>query len=425
MSNLIKPHVADNQEIESTTIDNYNSLIKNVVRFDRNIAKNGIQFTRFEEDADLMFDLVVYFANSYQDNFFGFGKLDVDDFCAKMNYKKSNLFKSHHAPAQFKDLGIKKAFEKITKKLSAENIANGKNSINKDDFFYTVLDNALYRLSTDSIPFKFKVKSNDVNNNLTTAIKIIKTLNKQYKDSTKAKSELKKIVYYYTLDDDFINNLTRWFLNINLYSVAKLRKSNSVYLYSFLKNLQLDLIALNKTSTDTIDFDLLLELAQIFIMNNPRRSKQQLIIKIENIFNVTDLKGKIDFIKRTNAGKEVGYAYQPVITFFSPVSKLNSKEYYQDILNAVTTRFLHASRQKYSELQIYKTLKLSFSDWFLSSINSPIGDESYTIVRTIGKQAYEFIIKETMSIGDTRVTNLLKNSVKVILEMKDKSQLSK
>ncbi len=403
-----------------TDADNNNALLKTLVRFDRNIAKNGISFTKFEKDGDLMFDLVVYFANSYQDNFFGFGRLDVDDFCKKMHYKKSNLFKTHPSPRQFLRPGIKKEFNKL--KAKSENIPNGKASVNKDDFFYTVLDNALFRLSDEGVDFRFKVKTDDVNNSASSSIMIIKVINKQYKDVTNSKnSDLKKIVYYYTLHDDFINNLTKWFLNINLFSVSKLRKSNSVYLYSYLKNLQLDLVAMDKTFTDSVNFDLLLELGQISIAS-PRLAKQKLISKLETIFTLTDLKGKVDFIKRKKNGKETGHAYQPVITFYNNIPKLYSKEYSAQVLEAVTVRFLHDSKKLYTSLGGMK-LNLTYSDWLLSCINSPIGDPSYTTIRSTAKNAYELVTSESMSIGDTRITNLLKNGVLVVSSMKKTNTL--
>lgn len=400
--------------MEESVINSIEKLNPKLIRFDRNLAKNGISFAQFGDDGDLIFDLVVYFANTYQNNFFGFGKLDVDDFCKTMNYKKSNLFKSHPNPLQFEDKAIKKKFDKIIKDGDNSFINNGKSSINKNDFFYTVLDNALYKLQLQGVPFRFLYKTDLENGTSVTSLKLLNAVIKKYKIAGANNPNLTKVVYEYSLSDDYTKNLSKFFLNIDLNSIVSLRKLDAVYLYSYLKNLEVALSKDNKKVTDSMNFDLLVELAQINVPS-PRKAKLALNKKLKYVFSKTDLKGKVEWKKRVVGGKEVGYAFQPVITFEPNIKKLHSKEYILEVLDTVTNSFLHEVLSYYRSSSLNPSL--SFSEWFLLNVNNE-ASQDYKVIKKIAKEKYEEITNEVFSYSDHRITRLLKSSVDAVIAKK-------
>lgn len=392
---MIKTNINQENSLLVKSNNEGKDLLKGMVRFDRSLAKNGISFSKFGEDGDLMFDLVVYFANTYQNNLFAHGFLDIDDFCKTMNYSKSNLLKAHKSPRQFEELSVKKNFMKMSKTLDMH---NGKKAEEKQLYFYTVLDNALYRLSDEGVSFRFFSKDENYTNSATASIKIIKVLNKKFTSSLKSNNkDLKKLSYSFILDSDFIDNLTRYFVNINLSSVHLLRKSNSIYLYAYLKNLQMDLNSKGFSYTSTIDFDLLIELAQINV-ENPSDQKKKLINKLNNIFRLTDLQGKVDFIKLPGSK----YAFQPVITFYNNLPKLHSKEYIDMVYSAARTRFLHECKSLYHS----SGAKDPFVKWFYDQLKDSKSDE-YKSLRLIAVNAYNHVCKENFSYNDGRVSRLL------------------
>lgn len=393
--------MSTNTNLIHATQESSRDIARLIVRFDRSLAKNGISFSKFGEDGDLMFDLVVYFANTYQNNLFSHGKLDVDHFCKTMNYSKSNLLKAHKAPRQFQEVSVKKNFGKLSKALD---MPNGKKSEEKEMFFYTVLDNALYRLSDEGVSFRFFAKDENFTNSATTSIKIIKVLNKRFSLSNKAKNkDIKKLSYEFSIDADFIDNLTKYFVNIDLTSVSLLRKSNSVYLYSFLKNLQMDLHSKGVTYTDTIDFDLLVELAQIQV-EAPADKKKKLITKLNNIFMKSDLKGSIKFIKK----KGTNHSYQPVITFFNNLPKLQSAEYSNQVSSAARVRFYHEVKSYYTTLNRPAS---EFVGWLHDSLTSSVESNDYITVRKQIQSAYTHVCGESINYKDGRVSWLIKELI--------------
>ena len=51
------------------------------IRFDKNLAKNGIDFdTIYGDDGQIIYDLMVYIASEFQRNIFDYGHLDLVSF---------------------------------------------------------------------------------------------------------------------------------------------------------------------------------------------------------------------------------------------------------------------------------------------------------------------------------------------------------
>lgn len=415
-------------QTQSNSVEEFS---KKPVRFDKLFSEYGFNFNDFGNDGQLMFDLVVYFASQHQNNFFGFGKLNVDDFCKTMKYNKTNLLRAHENPYQFQLKSDKKAaFERLNQKTT---IANGKDAANKNEFFYTVLDNALYRLYQSKISFGDENSQYIAHNkkeilkkvSLQGGVVVIEELSKFYVESKTANNGINKVLYSFRLNPIFLENLTTFYLNINIDSIAKLRQSNSVFLYTYLKNLETIIRAQGKSYSDTTSFDELVNKAEIGLKSqkdedgkgmSPSDKKKILRNKILNIFKVSDLKGEITFVKRANS--KDNFKFQPVITFTGDYAKKGDSSYNDSILHAATTRFLHKLKDHFINIGGSET-NGPFSDWYISAYESKVGDQRYTELRTMAKFVYSEVVGLDVTIGDTRITKLMDESYSYIVDKKN------
>src|ERR1035437_4389581 len=127
-----------------------------LIRFDKNLASNGLDFANsYQEDGQLIFDLLFYIALTYQKDLFNFGKIIPNDFADAMGYNRYNLLKKHPKPAHiFKNKKLQKDFEKMEKEKNYnQKLSNGEYPL------YTVLDNALFRAGKENLIFSYEVKN--------------------------------------------------------------------------------------------------------------------------------------------------------------------------------------------------------------------------------------------------------------------------
>ena len=297
-------------------------MTQQLTRFDKNVAYNSQDFAIYGEDENLIKNMVVYMAHMYNTDLFGFRKLDPADFAKKMGYNsRSGLFEKVENFAQLKKLGKKRIDE-----LRAE----GK------FIWETRFENCLYRLSTEAMTFSYggKTPKGETYAGITSVL-FLRDIEVYYDEKNK-----KKKYYMFKPSDDFITNLSRYYLKIDINAFSSLRKAGLQSLYLFLANLK-DTVRLKGSSeAATPHFNLLCKLAGI---NSQRASNRKQYLK-----QALDKIGKTDPLLRMNVvwkkeNAQTGYGYKPLILFERSNDTEGFKSRYEeskDILNMTVRRFL-------------------------------------------------------------------------------------
>lgn len=191
----------------------------NLIRVDQNFALNAINWVNiFNEDTKLCFDIMFYMSNKAQQELFKYGYIDIDDFCKKMFYQKSNL------QALYRN--VKKEVptqEKLLGKYTAE--------LNRSEKYITVFENALFKLGRLNLPYLTYYVDSATGERIknTKFIQILKEINIHY---TKSKE---KIYYTYITSEEFDYNLSRLFMVVDFSILQKLRRKNLTMLYMYLR----------------------------------------------------------------------------------------------------------------------------------------------------------------------------------------------
>ena len=223
-----------------------------VTRFDKNLAHNTYDFERYAEDATLIRNLVVYIAFSYQEDLFGYGTLDPAKFARHMGYKDHrSLYKKAPEPAQLQ--GLKPAALQALRE-------------NDDDYVWDdLLDNALYKMAHQPLSLSFggKIAAGQSYARIDTML-ILNSVSVYFDPKNPQKR-----YYKYQASKDFITNLSRYFLMLNLGSFTRLRENRLQPLYLYLCNLRETLRL--KNTVGTPHFDMICNYAGI----NDREPKQR------------------------------------------------------------------------------------------------------------------------------------------------------
>ena len=226
-----------------------------VTRFDKNLAHNTYDFDKFAEDATLIRNLVVYIAFSYQEDLWGYGTLDPAKFAKYMGYKDHrSLYKKVPEPAQLRNL---------------KPDAVGALRENPQEYIWDdLLDNALYKMAHEPLSLSFggKAVSGQSYVRIDTML-ILKSVSVYFDERNPQKR-----YYKYQASQEFINNLSRYFLMLNLGSFTRLRGNRLQPLYLYLCNLRETLKL--KNAVGTPHFDMICKYAGINDSEPKQRKKK-------------------------------------------------------------------------------------------------------------------------------------------------------
>jgi hypothetical protein len=289
-----------------------------LIRIDKNIAHNIDLFISIDnisnEDKALIKSLIYYFCLSKQTDLFGFGTLDPKQFAAALNYNEGYLRKKHPNPLQ-----LQKMTENEKRFLYEQEKRNPAAKI-----FDSYLENALYILHTTALRFSRTAKEVIFENNTTRYTNISKAyilLPELITTTVKGKGS-PKIFYTYDINENFITNLSLYFLKFSKEALITLRRAGLDDLYLYLKNFKETLQEKLKTSTEidrSLNFNHLCKIARIPLQRNdgsefknPRNIKQKLIDAFKSINEQTELKFRVEWIKST---PNTRWKYLPLFFF--------------------------------------------------------------------------------------------------------------
>lgn len=185
--------------------------INKLIQIDKNIAFNILEFDKIKDSQtrNIIKSLLIYFSEQRELDLFGFQTLDPVKFSKRFHHSRQNLFRH------------------IEKPLYLES---------KQKVFYkwdSYLENCLYLLA--SIPVFEEYRGED-ENNIIVGLRNYIILNEIRCQTSKSKGKPKK-TYFYKLDINFLTNLKRFFLNINVDLYLECRKSNMEDFYLQIMNL--------------------------------------------------------------------------------------------------------------------------------------------------------------------------------------------
>jgi hypothetical protein len=369
-----------NYDTTPQVLNQHNVPDVNVIRIDKNIAKQGIDFINtYGQEGQMIFDIVIYIANSFQNNLFNYGEFNIKDFADKLGYSVSNLKRKH--PKPFQNLKLR-------------------DSDNSEMNFDNIIENALYKAAKINLEFSRNVRDY-TNNEEIKEIEFYQLINKLRKH----KSLKRKDIFYYTFEvsDIFTFHLSKYFTLSDIKSLKTLRKKNGVFLYFYLKTIQ---EAQRINPENKIDatplFDTLCEKAEINV-SRPRDAKQILIGKLDFIRNSTDLNFTYSFFNKN--GK---YKYGVKISFYDNEKYLNSAS--QRAIATETAQKAINDMIMYNLVQEYRTRyqnmgrlnKKKFSEWFSSKNDKEIKyDHYFNTIAKIKNKDLSIIKRHHMSNAHT------------------------
>lgn len=300
----------NNSQIISPTsfrIDKY--LVSDIYGF------NG----QIETDERLIRNIIYSVAEDYEHSLFGFGSLDPAKFAERWQYDPSYLRKRVAEPYQLRDLSPSE-IESYRERISARKSQTKDES---DKYVWdTHLENAIYILA--SKPFNFNTYGEFVVvDDRTKKEQVFKshasfTLFSSISAVSRGRG---KVVYAYTLNDNFEKNLTRYYIRGERESLLQLRGSGLDSLYLFLTNLKVNLALSGAGKTPSGDgalsFDNLCNLAGVPTHTKDgkeyedRERKKLLNRALAKVNDTTELKFSVSWVK----GPGATAAYTPVIDF--------------------------------------------------------------------------------------------------------------
>ncbi len=312
--NIKKMQTKGTSELVSPTsfrIDKY--LVNDISGFNNQI----------ESDDRLVRNIIYSVAEDYEHSLFGFGTLDPARFAERWNYDPSYLRRRVDSPAQLTDLPAD-AVEAYRAR-----IAGGKGdreAIGSDQYVWdTRLENALYILSHK--PFSFNTYGEfSIVNPETRQERAFKTHASftLFSAISAVYAKRGKVIYTYTLNENFEKNLTRYYIRGERETLLALRGSGLDTLYLALANLRVNLGLRGKGKTDVEygpTFDELCEMAHVPKSTKEgkpyelRERKRLLTNAFKRVMSATsksgDLECTVTFVRAGKAGEDP----VPVIDF--------------------------------------------------------------------------------------------------------------
>lgn len=315
----------ENKLNNNINVPDNNSLINNdkmsnleqvrFVNIDKNMAAKTLTFSQFENDETLCRDLLIYICHKYQGSLFSFGSIDINDFCKVMNYKRPHLQSVVDNPYQSKSL-VKKDYDR----LKAEG----------DFLWENRFENALYKLNKIEFSWRYSGESAD-------GVRYTEETGFKFLDSILVKrvpvGKTMKKIYGFAPNQRFIDNLSRWFLSVNLHAITSLRSYESLYLFLVLRrNMQYHSPGFRN---EPIPFDTVLALSG-YDCNLVRQNKYEITKALKKIQSVDQsLVFSFKWVKVRNSN----YSYSLLLDF-SPELKSNDEKLW-DILARFDRRLSH------------------------------------------------------------------------------------
>ena len=339
----------------------------NMIRADKNIA-NIISKLMEKDSYNVVVSLLMYFYHCTQNNLFGFGVLDPQNFGEVMGFTPEFLRMKHPDPIQprvenwSKD-EIKRRYE-LEKKYPEERI------------YDSLLENALYILTqTVNLSKGAQLVSFDEGVKYMNQIKSFQFLTDIACVYDRSKSRGKpKIFYQYALNPQILNNLNHFYFDEYIEDFVAVRKAgkNLDGLYLYLKN-QENFTTGNLENTFRASLDVLADKLQLSEKYEQKYKKREVKRAIEKILKVTkNFSCSLDW---ESAGKNARWQYIPVITFNSRF-KNNQQlvEYNKEAKEVMLQQAIF-----YEFLELFKNLNGSiieadnktkqkhFKEWFFNS----------------------------------------------------------
>ena len=288
-------------------------------RIDKYIVGDICNFnSQIDADERLVRNIIYSVAEDYEHSLFGFGQIDPAVFAERWQYDPSYLRKRVDQPFQLRDMS-EEAVEQYRHRLAAGIREDGQGD---ERVWDTHLENAMYMLANKPFNFnsygQFVIESN-VNNKLVSV--------KQHTSFTlftsigAVRRGRGKVIYTYTLNENFEKNLTKYYIRGERDSLLKLRGCGLDSLYLYLSNLKINLALMKRSmvSPDTggPGFNRLCDIAGIPAFTKaglpyePKKRKQALIDAMKKITDTTELHFTLGWKKGAGARA----AYMPVIDF--------------------------------------------------------------------------------------------------------------
>ena len=260
------------------------------VRLDKNLPFHYLTFKEqySSDDTGLFVLLLSYFAKEKQNNLFGFGTLDPIKFCEELDLDPSNFaWRKHDNPKHIRDL-------KNNPDIDVD-------SLNSNQIFETILENALYCLSTDVFTFSnnqsYKRKKEIYKS--VTSITSIQFLKKIEKVTIKGRTR-PKVVYNYELNSNYIDNISFLFFHANIKTLSNSMGKSLQGMYLYLCDLKNQMF-FQKTRAVELDFT---EVKNRLNINSDRSDyvKQKIIKAFATLLSYNDLKDifTIEWFKKPN-----------------------------------------------------------------------------------------------------------------------------
>ncbi|MGB3849370.1 MAG: hypothetical protein WA958_05340 [Tunicatimonas sp.] len=333
-------------------------MINDLIRIDKNVGKNVLDFSALGKDAPLIKSLIYFFCHSYQNNLFGHGTLDPAVLAKEFKFTTNYLRSRHDDPTQLKGYTSEEVKELYALQEEQPEMR----------VWDSILENALWILKTTKINYRyggqvFDPQSDQKESKSKTyysevkSIQFLTELSVTFRKNEHGGKE--KVLYHYALDPSFVENLTNYYFKADHRSISLLRKPALDDLYVYLKNLRASL----KGQDATASFSLLCELAHIDIQDSKQR-KKKLNKCLKRIAEDTDLK----FIIRWEKDKpEVRYRYKPIIVWESEPA-IDGKA---ERNNIFYQKLVHELIQIYRKKRVRKVYNTSseqkFLDWCRNS----------------------------------------------------------
>lgn len=338
VSRVINSMKENKLDTESNTVSEGDKIIEvislssrkdNLIRIDKNIANNIDVLTEnhdktkglSNEDKNLIKNLIYFMCFKRQTDIFGFGELDPHEFAELFGYNHSTFWKKHQNPIQLD--GLSHEEKESFYKLEQEDL--------RHHIFDSIFENALYWLHTNVLRFKRAAKDVIIDKETVSFVESKSyVLLPELKLTVRRKGKNEKYFYSYSVDKNFIANLSLYYLNCNKQSLIALRQSSLDDLYLFLSNMRASIVEkLRNTKEESyygsIDFEFLCTLAQIKKFtksdpehNNPpkevpaKKRKQLLITALNKINEKTELKFEVSWQKKKPTDR---WDYYPIINF--------------------------------------------------------------------------------------------------------------
>lgn len=327
------------------------------IRFDKNLAKNGIDFDEiYGADGQIIYDFMVYIATEFQKNIFEYGQVDLMSFSKISGQHASNLQRIHPYPAQLKYKGISfEEFQEIKKSPD----------FNPNDWFLNYFENALFKLGVVNLALSSKYKDFSTNEDVTELefIQVLRNLKKYVSRHNKAR-------YTFEISEAFTLSLSKYFINVNVSPGQKkfLRKHTAMYLYFYLQNLRSSLLINDKKEDrykKRISFNHLCKVAKL---NNKdfRNNKQRLKKKIYNLALETDLNIQIEFDRVRPTSR---YKAACILVFPDNLLDVNDNETFEILKKAFADLYMHKLKLFYRDKLVKRgaTNITEFFKWYFSN----------------------------------------------------------